>query len=187
MVALIPPAETRHREAACTLVCSGPKHDPACPRRYICPTHRTLRRRKQVQQQAPQPRQRCLSRQHLPNSQSPRRSRRSLAPRRTPKSTVTVRAATVLRTIGRRCAPARSRGGDGKFLPKKNRASIRIAGERLAVHRAPSHAHLSASCWRHSQYYVALLMIGHLLHSCAGKLETCSLRRLRLAHLAALA
>ena len=47
--------------------------------------------------------------------------------------------------------------------------------------------HLSASCWRRSQYSIALLIIGHLLHSCAGKLETCSLRRLCLAHLAALA
>ena len=52
---------------ACTLVCSRPKHDPPCPRRYACPTHRKLRRRTQAQQQAARPKQRLVARQHLPH------------------------------------------------------------------------------------------------------------------------
>ena len=50
-----------------TLRCSRPEHDPACPRRYTCPTRRKLQCRTQAQQQAAQPTQRLTARQHLPS------------------------------------------------------------------------------------------------------------------------
>ena len=57
-----------HRLPPSTLTCSRPKHDPACPRRYTCPTRRKLQCRTQAQQQAAQPTQRLTARQHLPST-----------------------------------------------------------------------------------------------------------------------